>query len=316
MDLAPFDMTFRPFASGPDLAGYYPAPAHDEVLNRVVAAINDDEPYVAVVGEPGVGKTLIAHLVLGQLPSDTITAFVTNCHFARRSDLLQAILYEIGLPYAGRPEQELRLAFTDFAFAQHRDGRKTIIVLDEAHLLSPDLLEEVRLLGNLETPRGRAVQVMLVGLPSLLTAIDRPEMAGLAQRLTTRAKLAPFVLRECVEYLGFQVERAGGHPDRVFADEAVEVLARGSRGIPRVLNQAAYNALTLTIKAGLETVDVEAAMESLVGMPFAGTTECEEFVAPPPHKAKNHEQEPAANDDPWRGPSVAPHRYEFVPLTT
>jgi type II secretory pathway predicted ATPase ExeA len=316
MDLAPFGMTFRPFAPGPDPAGYYPAPAHDEVLNRTVAALSDDEPFVAIVGDPGVGKTLIAHLVLGQMPADTITAFVTNCHFARRQDLLQAILYEVGLPYAGRPEQELRLAFTDFAFAQHRDGRKTVVVLDEAHLLSADLLEEIRLMGNLETPRGRAVQVLLVGLPALLTTIDTPELAGLAQRLTARAKLTPFILRECVEYLGFQVERAGGQPDHVFADEAIEVLARGSRGIPRVLNQAAHNALALTVKAGLETVDVEAAMESLVGMPFAGSTDCEEFVAPPPRVAKVPDENAILNDDPWRGPTVAPHRYEFVPLKT
>jgi hypothetical protein len=152
----------------------------------------------------------------------------------------------------------------------------------------------------------------------LLTTIDRPELAALAQRLTTRAKLTPFILRECVEYLGFQVERAGGNPDRVFADEAVEVLARGSKGVPRVLNQAAHNALTLTIKAGLQTVDVEAAMEALVGMPFAGTTECEDFTPPAhaPQLVDHDEVDEARDDDPWRGPFIAPHRYEFVPLTT
>lgn len=317
MDFAPFDMTFRPFAPGPDPAGYYPAPAYDEVLNLVVAALNDDEPFAAIVGDPGLGKTLIAHLALGQLPSETATAFVINCHCHQRADLLQAILFEFGLPYAGRSEQELRLSLTEFAFANHRTGKKTVIVLDEAHLLTQDLLEEVRMIGNLESPHGRAAQVLLVGLPHLLSNIDRPELAGLAQRLTTRAKLQPLMLRECVEYLGFQVERAGGHPDRVFTDEAVEILARGSKGIPRLLNLATHQALLLTLRAGLQTVDVEAAMEALVGMPFVGNTECEEFAgAIEAPKLVQHDDADYSNNDAWRVPMVAPHRYEFVPLTT
>lgn len=318
MDLAPFGMTFRPFATRPDPEGYYPAPAHDQAVSRVVAALADGEAYVALTGEPGIGKTLIAHLAVAQLPSDTTTTvFITHGSFDRRAELLQATLYDLGLPYAGRPEQELRLALTDYAYAGLRDGRRLIMVLDEAHLLSPTLLEEVRQLGNLESPKGRAVHVVLVGLPTLLDTLARPELASLSQRLATRITVPPLHLQESVEYLGFQVERAGGHPDEVFSDEAVEVLARGCRGIPRLLNQATTAAFALALKAGMTSIDVEVALEALAAIPGAGPTEPDEYEPVPlTHDAIASEDaiEPS-HDESWPKSYVTPQRFVFAPMT-
>jgi MSHA biogenesis protein MshM len=313
MDLSVFGMEFRPFANGPDPEGYYPAPAHDDAVARIVAAISDGEPCVAVTGEPGVGKTLAAHLAVAQLPGDTVAAYVTHGSFARRGDLLQAILYDLGLPYAGRPEQELRLALTECAFQNLRDGRRVIILLDEAHLLSPQILEEVRQFGNLESPRGRAVQVVLVGLPGLLTTLQLPELSALSQRIITRIALPPFHLRESVEYLGFQVERAGGHPDTVFSDEAVEVLARGCRGIPRLLNQATNAAFAIALKAGLTSIDVEAALEAVALVPGAGSTEPDDADVPPAPVAEVNVTD--ANDA-WPTKYLTPtQRFVFSPLS-
>ncbi|MBX7103212.1 MAG: AAA family ATPase [Gemmataceae bacterium] len=317
MDLAPFGMSFRPFATGPDPAGYYPAPAHDEALALVVTALLNGEPVVSLTGEPGVGKTLLAHLAVSQLPGDTITAFVTHGSFERRADLLQAIMYDLGLPFAGRPEQELRLALTDFAYSNLRDGRRLLIVLDEAHLLSPMLLEEIRQFGNLETPRGRAVQVILVGLPGLLMTLERPELAPLAQRLTTRARVPAFQLQESIEYLGFQVERADAHPDEVFSDEAVEVIARGCRGIPRLLNQATLAALRIATKAGLKTIDVEAALEAMAVIPGTAPAEYEEADAVPlaPDAVLQDDGEDRPDAETWPKTYVTPQRFVFAPMT-
>lgn len=321
MDATSFGLKFRPFATGPDLAGYFAAPAHEEAISHVVAALEADEPYVAIVADPGLGKTLAGHLVVNRL-NDPVTAFLTNCHCEKRSELLQAILYDFGLPYAGRGEQELRLSLTDFAYQQLSEGRRTLVVIDEAHLLKADLLEEVRLLGNLESPRGRAIQVLLLGLPSLIVTLNAPTLTSLSQRLATRVHLEAFGLKESAEYIAFQINRAGGRTSDLFTDEAIEELAKGCRGIPRLLNQASASALALTRVAELEIVDIEVAMEAVAGLPHAGP------VAPevPPQifdEEESHDKvkidrviDSIADHDWPVGPITGPQRYVFTPVTT
>ena len=115
--------------------------------------------------------------------------------------LLQAILYDLSLPYEGRGEQEMRLALTDHLLRGYEEGRGTVLVVDEAQHLTPDLLEELRLLGNLEARSGKAVQVVLVGQPALLETLRRPELAALWQRLAVRAEVQPLDLQEAADYL-------------------------------------------------------------------------------------------------------------------
>jgi type II secretory pathway predicted ATPase ExeA len=309
MDWSQFGLKFRPFGTGPDPAGYFPAPDHEDTLAALTQALGDLEPYVVLTGEPGLGKTLLAHLAVKQLGDDVAVAFVTNCHFERRADLLQAILHDFGQPYAGRPEQELRLALTDFVLQYHIDGRRTLVVLDEAQTLTADMLEEVRLLGNLETPAGRAVQVLLVGQPELLEALARPESAVLSQRLCTRLAAMPFGLRDSAEYIAFQVSRAGGDPASIMTDEAMEVLARGCRGVPRLLNQAAAATLKLAARAEQDTADAETATEALAGLPHAGLPAGDEPLFAPIIAARDETDEPAET---W----AEPQRFVFAPAPT
>ncbi len=177
--------------------------------------------------------------------------------------MLQALLYDLSLPYQQRGEQEMRLALTDHLLRGYEKGRSTILVLDEAQHLTPDLLEELRLLGNLEAPSGKAVQVVLVGQPALLETLRRPELASFAQRLAVRAEVEPLAPQEAADYLLHHVRVAGGRPERLFADEALELLSRQTRGLPRLLNQAAHQALSLAAEAGTAQVDAEAALEAL-----------------------------------------------------
>ena len=141
-----------------------------------------------------------------------------------------------------------------------------MLVVDKAQHLDADLLEELRLLANLEAPGGRALQVVLVAQPSLLETLARPELAALRQRLAVRVELGPLSLEEAADYLLHHLRSAGARPEDVFADEAVEMLARGCRGVPRLLNQAAHKALALAASADVETVDVEAALEALAAL--------------------------------------------------
>src|SRR5262249_32898707 len=139
-------------------------------------------------------------------------------------------------------------------------GRRTVLLIDEAHHLSPDLLEELRLLGNLEGSASKAVQVILFAQPGMREVLGRSELAAFSQRLAARSHLEPFALEEGVDYLLHHVRVAGGQPEQLFEEAALELLVRGSGGIPRLLNQTAHQALLLAHAAELRRVDAEAAV--------------------------------------------------------
>jgi type II secretory pathway predicted ATPase ExeA len=258
-----FGLRQRPFRASPDSGCYYPATGHEQALQRLLRALADGEGPVLLSGAPGTGKTLLCHCLLERLGPETTSAFLTQGHFGGRAGLLQAILYDLSLPHEGRGEQELRLTLTDFLLTNYAAGRKAVLVVDEAQHLNPDLLEELRLLGNLEARQGKAVQVVLTAQPSLLVTLGRPDLSSLSQRLAVRATVEPMSVAEAADYLVHQVRAAGSSPDEVIAEEARELLARGTRGVPRLLNQAAHEALTLACSGGVRPVDAEAALEAL-----------------------------------------------------
>lgn len=240
-----FQLRQRPFPATPDPARYYPATSHERAIARLLGGLADGEGVLTLTGDPGTGKTLLCHCLLERLGSGKNIAFLTNGRAGSRAGLLQAILYDLSLPYEGRCEQELRLALTEHLLKSYEEGRSTLLILDEAQDLTRDLLEELRLLGNLESRSGKAVQVVLVGQPTLLEMLRRPELAALWQRVAIRAQVEALPLQEAADYLLHHVRVAGGKPERLFADEALELLSRQTGGIPRLLNQAAHQALRL-----------------------------------------------------------------------
>jgi type II secretory pathway predicted ATPase ExeA len=272
-----FKLRQRPFPATPDPARYYPATSHERAIARLLNGLADGEGVMVLTGLPGTGKTLLCHCLLERLGSEVNIAFLTNSHVGDRAGLLQAILYDLSLPHEKRGEQEMRLALTDHLLRGYENGRGTILIFDEAQHLTPDLLEELRLLGNLEARSGKAVQVVLVGQPALLETLRRPELAAFAQRLAVRTEVEPLALQEAADYLLHHVRIAGGRPERLFADDALELLCRQTRGIPRLLNQAAHQALNLAAEAGAAEVDVEAALEGLAVLGLAEEIEEDEM---------------------------------------
>jgi type II secretory pathway predicted ATPase ExeA len=266
---AHFGLRQRPFRVIPDSDCYYPATSHEQALAQLLQAIAADEGLAVLTGAPGTGKTLLCHCLLERLGQDVTIAYLTNSHVEGRAGLLQAILYDLSQPYAGRTEQELRLALTEFLLENYRAGRRTVLIVDEAQNLPPDLLEELRLLGNLEGRQGRAVQVVLVGQPSLLETLRLPSLAAFAQRLAVRARLESLGVHEAADYLVHHLRTAGGSPADIITDEALEVLARGTQGLPRLLTRAAHQALVLAHAADNALVDAEAALEALAALGLA-----------------------------------------------
>jgi type II secretory pathway predicted ATPase ExeA len=296
-----FGLRQRPFRATPDSGCYYPATGHERAQLRLLRALADGEGPVLLTGEAGTGKTLLCHCLLERLGPDVTSAFLTQGHFARRGALFQAILYDLSLPHEGRAEQDLRLALTDFLLKNYAEGKKAVLIVDEAHHLGPDLLEDLRLLGNLEARQGKALQVVLAAQPALLATLARPELSSLGQRLAVRAAVEPMKVEEAADYLAHQVRVAGGRPEDVFTEEALELLARGTRGIPRLLNQAAHEALTLACSAGARPADAEAALEALALLGL-------EFPEGPGNEAANGPtlSLPSADPEGWRLPGSRP----------
>lgn len=276
MDQAQFGLRQQPFPSTPDVACYYPATSHERALSRLQRGLEEGEGILLLSGAAGTGKTLLGHCLLERLDSHSSTAFLASGHYAGRSGLLQAVLYDLSLPYQGLSEQELRLSLTDHLLRCYSQGRRTVLVVDEAHHLDTDLLEELRLWGNLEAHSRKALQVVLVGQPLLLETLQRSELASLRQRLAIRAAVEPLGLAEAADYLLHHLRLAGGRPERLLTDEAAELLARRTAGVPRLLNHAARQALALAAEAGAAEIEVEIALEALalLGLEEPACSEC------------------------------------------
>lgn len=275
-----FGLSHRAFPSTPDPCCYYPATGHERALGRLVEGLKDGEGMLLLTAGPGMGKTLLCHLLIERLGEQCEVAFLTHTHVRDRAGLLQAILFDLSLPHEGRGEQEMRLALMDHLLERYREGRRTVLIIDEAQHLAADLLEELRLLGNLEGQAGKALQVVLVGQPDLLHTLGHPGLGALRQRLAIRVQVEPLGLEEAADYLLAHLRAAGGRAERILGMETLEMLARHTGGVPRLLNQAGHLALRLAAENASSEVEVEMAMEALamLGLTSEGSSEPEQDV--------------------------------------
>ncbi len=283
-----FGLSRRPFAVSAEAPAYYPSSGHELVLKALLAAIQEHQAFAVLTGEPGTGKTLILHRLAESLDSQRLMTWISNTHLPDPAALFQTLLYDLERPREGKSEQELRLAVTDLLLQSYQAGKPVILLIDEAHHLRPELLEELRLLTNLEARDGKALQVVLAGLPSSLQTLRLPELASLSQRIGVQLELGGMGVHEAVDYLVHQLRAAGGRPERIITEEALETLARGTLGVPRLLNKAGSAAFRLAFLAEQPMVDAEAVMEALselgLGaeqtMPAAGGAELRVLAKP------------------------------------
>jgi type II secretory pathway predicted ATPase ExeA len=259
-----FGLERQPFRPSVDPDSYFPAPSHEEAIAALAAGFARRDPLVLIDGGMGVGKSLVARKWLDHLLPDVPRVIIPNAHAERPAALLQAILFDMGKPYQGLTEPELRLGVTGILLDSSTESTfPTVLVLDEAQHLSQTALEEVRLLGNLETRRGSVLFIVLIAQPTLREALRRPGYELMAQRVSVQASVAPLTLEESADYIRHQLRAAGGESEKLFDDEVVNLISAASGGIPRILNRIAALALELAASAESEHVDVEAGLEAL-----------------------------------------------------
>ena len=243
MYLSHFGLREPPFSITPDPRFLYMSARHREALAHLVYGVGAHGGFVQLTGEVGTGKTSVCRCLLEQLPSHVDIALVLTPRLSP-VELLATVCDELRIPHpAGTTSvKELVDHLYRYLLEAHGRGRRTVLIVDEAQNLTPEVLEEVRLLTNLETTREKLLQVILIGQPELAAVLDQPKLRQLAQRVTARYHLEPLSRGEVRAYVRHRLA-VGGRSDALFTEAALRVLHGRSRGIPRLINAIADRAL-------------------------------------------------------------------------
>jgi general secretion pathway protein A len=243
MYAAYFGLTERPFSLAPDPRYLYLSDAHREALAHLLYGIGEGGSFVQLTGEVGTGKTTVCRALLEQLPADVDVAMIFNPRLTS-VELLGAVCDELRVPYpAGTSSLKVLVdALSQALLDAHAKGRRTVLIIDEAQNLSARVLEEVRLLTNLETTTQKLLQVVLIGQPELAELLARRNLRQLSQRVTARYHLRSFSEEESQRYIQHRMETAGQRQP-IFTKQAVRAAHRLARGIPRLLNTICDRAL-------------------------------------------------------------------------
>lgn len=239
-----FNLDRHPFEITPDPSFLFFTPKHNEALAALYYGVRRRKGFVVMTGEVGTGKTLLVRCLLQVLTNTQVAyAYVFN-PLLTPLEFLQYIAGDFQLPASGKSKSEILLELSSFVIARHQKRLTTVLVVDEAHHLSSEVLEEVRLLTNLETAEEKLLQILLVGQQELDEKLDSTELRQLKQRIALRTHLRALELKETGGYIYARLRVAGNaQPAEIFPQETVAEIYRQSRGIPRLINTLCENAL-------------------------------------------------------------------------
>jgi len=239
-----YNLKKNPFEITPDPAFLFATKGHNEALATLYYGVRRHKGFVVMTGEVGTGKTLLIRSLLHLLKLSNVNyAYVFNSRLGP-VEFLQYVAGDFRLPVSGKSKSELLLELSSYVISRFQKGLTTVLVVDEAHHLEPEVLEEIRLLTNLETPEEKLLQILLVGQPELDDKLDAIDLRQLKQRIALRSQLQPLDLDECDGYIRRRLLVAGNEkPEELFPAETVAEVHRHSRGIPRLINTLCENAL-------------------------------------------------------------------------
>jgi general secretion pathway protein A len=241
-----YHLTRKPFEMSIDPHFYYPTPQHNEAVATLSYGVRMKRGFVVLTGEAGTGKTLVVRSLLDSFTGSRIAfAFLYNPILSVK-DFLAQITVDLGLRPGARSKGEMLFQLNRFLLARSSRMDAAALIVDEAHLLGWSLLEEIRLLTNLETSQHKLLQIVLVGQPELDRKLDSYELRQLKQRVGLRCQLQPLGKEDVRGYIRQRLALAGApsHGERFFPDNAIDVVREFSRGIPRLINTLCENALT------------------------------------------------------------------------
>ena len=269
----------QPFGVTPDPAYLYFSATHREALASLFYGIESGCGFLALIAQPGMGKTTLLFHLLEKLGSSAQTVFLFQTQCGSR-EFFRYLLADLG---AGTGEQDLASMHESLNAAllkNARMGRRVVLVIDEAQNLEDSVLETVRLLSDFETPREKLLQIVLCGQPQLATKLSRPGLAQLRQRISIIGRLHPFKRVETMVYIEYRLCKAGYAGPPLFGYDAVELIAAHSGGIPRNINNICFNALTLGCAKRAKKIDAKIVSEVLADLDLEGLGSYPTNVAP------------------------------------
>jgi type II secretory pathway predicted ATPase ExeA len=258
-----YNLKEQPFGATPDPRYLYMSPTHREALASLCYGIQGARGFVSLIAKPGMGKTTILFQLLNELQSSARAVFLFQT-FCRPEDMLRAILRELGAPDENGDLLHMQSQFADILVAEAQQGRRVIIVIDEAQNLDDSALEFVRMLSNCETPTEKLLHIVLGGQLQFREKLASPQWLQLEQRISIFARLRPLNFEETHLYIEHRLRVAGyNFQVPLFAPQAVALIARKSEGIPRNINNICFNALSLGWVLKQRTIEKGAIREVL-----------------------------------------------------
>ena len=236
-----FGLSETPFNLTPDPRFVYFSRYHLEALSNLIYGIESRRGFIQITGEIGAGKTTLCRTLLKRLDGKIHSSLVFNPKLSE-FELLQAIVEDFEIKPPGKKRKDYYDALNRFLLDETEKGFNAIVIIDEAHLLSPRALEQVRLLSNLETSTKKLLQIILMGQPELKDLLNRPDLAQLRQRITIRYHLPELAKEEVTNYIAHRLTVAGAERS-FFTAEACDMIYQLSSGIPRVINVLADRAM-------------------------------------------------------------------------
>jgi len=239
-----YNLKRNPFEITPDPSFLFATKRHNEALAALYYGVRRRKGFVVLTGEVGTGKTLLVRCLLQILTRANVAfAYVFNSRL-NSMEFLQYVVADFGLAATGKSKSELLLGLAGYVISRSQKNLTTVLVVDEAHHLSTDVLEEIRLLTNLESPQEKLLQILLIGQPELDEKLDCDNLRQLKQRIALRSHLGPLELDETGSYIYRRLQLAGSTtPEHIFPMDAILEIHRHSRGFPRLINTLCENGL-------------------------------------------------------------------------
>jgi len=260
-----YGLSEQPFGVTPDPRFLYLGPAHQEAVDSLVYGIETGRGFMALIAPPGLGKTtLILHL-MEKLQDSAQTAFLFQTH-SDSKEFLKNLILDLEAEPSGQDLSDLQAQLRDLLIQGSRTGKRLVVVIDEAQNLDDSVLEMVRMLSNFETPEAKLLQIVLVGQPALADKLARPQMAQLRQRISIITHFPLLRGDEVERYIQHRLRVAGYKGRRLFASGALALIARYSKGIPRVINNLCFHALSIGYAKNQKSIDVSTLREVITDL--------------------------------------------------